>query len=267
MAVDNLYIDLLAFAAAHTPPGGLESRMVAFLEQDSSSESLDGSAFAQVNGSQTKADYLLGGRRIVAELKTLNASPLDRTEQRLKARLAEADAPIVFGTVGVSKIVESLPDSEAIAKMMVDMAGRAVRRHLQKANDQIAAIKERLNLADAAGLFILMNDTEPMIDAAAIGYTLKSAFEAVDGGYPHITNVWASIESHRIAMPGDRTGYPQLHVFKSLDRQAELDFMGRMLGAWGNQNASRMERLPHRGDWDVMRPIYDGEVPTLRPFD
>lgn len=267
MAIDSLYIDLLAFAARSPPSGGLEPRMVAFLEGEGLTESLDGSAFSQVNGSQTKADYLLGGRRMVAELKTLNASPHDRTEQRLKARLAQTDAPIVFGTVGVSRVVESLPEGEAVAKMMVDMAGRAVRRHLQKANDQIGAIKERLGLTNTAGLLILMNDSEPMIDASAIGYTLKTAFETVDGGYPHITNVWASIESHRIAMPGGRTGYPQLHVFKSLDRQAELDFMGRMLGAWGIRNGSRTERLEHRGDWDVMRPIYDVDAPTLQPFD
>ena len=267
MADDALYIDLLAFAAAEEPAGRLEARMVSFLEGEPSSESLDGPAFAQVNGSQTKADYLLGGRRIIAELKTLTASPLDRTEQRLKARLEQPGAPIAFGTVGVSRLIEGLPDRDAVAKMMVDMAGRAVRRHLQKANDQIAAIKERFDIADAAGLLILMNDAEPMIDAAAIGYTLKTAFETVGGGYPHITNVWANIESHRITMPGGRTGYPQLHVFKSLERQAELDFMGRMLGAWGKQNGSRMERLRHCGDWDVMRPIYDGEPPTLRFFE
>lgn len=241
--------------------------MVALLEREPSNESLDRTSFARINGSEAKADYLLGDRRIVAELKTLNGSPLQRTERRLKMRLAQPDAPVVFGTMGVSRIIEGLPDREAIAKMMVDMAGRAVRRHLQKANDQIAAIKSRLNLADAAGLLILMNDTEPMIDASAIGYTLKTALETVEGGYPHITNVWASIESHRIALPGGRPGYPQLHVFRSRERYDECDFMDRMLIAWGRKNASRIERVPHRGDWDVMRPIYDGEPPTLEPFE
>ena len=169
----------------------------------------------------------------------------------------EPDAPIVFGTLGVSKVIEGLEDHEAISKMMIDMAGRAVRRHLQKANEQIGAIKTRLNLPNAGGLLILMNEAEPMIDISAIGYTLKTAFQTVDGAYPHITSVWVIVESHRIAMTGEREGFPHLHVFKSLERQAELDFIGRMLGAWGHHAGSSMERLNHGGDWNAMRPIYD----------
>lgn len=267
MATGHLYIDLLASAADGKPAGSLEARVINFLEGDNSTESLDDAAFDQINGSETKADYLLGGRRMIAELKTLNASPLDRTEQRLKERFAEPDAPIVFGTVGVSQVIEGLPDREAISKMMIDMAGRAVRRHLQKANQQIGAMKTRLKLPDAGGLLILMNETEPMIDISAIGYTLKTAFETADGAYPHITNVWAIVESHRIAMLDGRKGLPHLHVFKSLERQAELDFIVRMLEAWGHHAGSHMERLNHCGDWNVMRPIYYDAPPTLEPFN
>jgi hypothetical protein len=265
--VASLFIDLLSFAALEKPKDGLESRMTAFLESDESTESLDDCAFNLINRSETKADYLLGNRGLIAELKTLNGSPLERTENRLKTRLAQPSAPIVFGTMGGSKVIEGLPDQHDISKMMIDMSGRAVRKHLKKANDQIGAIKERLGLADVGGLVVLMNDAEPMIDAPAIGYTLKNAFETIPGGYPHITNVWVSIESHRIAMPDGRTGYPQLHVFKSLQRQRELDFIARMLSAWGHRNGSRMERLKHGGNWGAMRPIYDGPTPTLQPFE
>ena len=267
MAIEKLYIDLLAFAAEARPAGGLEARVIEFLEREGSTESLDSAAFDQINGAKIKADYLLGARELVAELKTLNASPQTRTEQRLKKRFSQPDAPIVFGTVGISKVIDNLPDHDAISKMMIDMAGRAVRRHLQKANDQIGAIKKRFNLPNAGGLLILMNEAEPMIDISAIGYTLKTAFETVDEGYPHITNVWAIVESHRIALPDGRQGFPHLHVFKSLARQDELDYIARMLGAWGHRNGSRMERLQHHGDWNVMRPIYDGPPPTLELFD
>lgn len=267
MATGKLYIDLLATAADGKPASSLEARVISFLEGDNSTEALDDAAFDQINGSETKADYLLNGRRMIAELKTFNASPLNRTEQRVKERFAKPDAPVVFGTVGVSKVIEGLPDREAISKMMIDMAGRAVRRHLQKANQQIGAIKTRLKMPDAGGLLILMNEAEPMIDISAIGYTLKTAFDTVEGAYPHITNVWAIVESHRIAMPGGRKGLPHLHVFKSLERQAELDFIGRMLGAWGHHASSCMERLEHRGDWSIMRPIYDDAPPTLELFN
>lgn len=266
MASGDLYLDLFAYVIDR-PADVLETRIIALLEANATTESLDDATFDQINGSETKADYLLGQRRFVVELKTINASPLDRTEQRLKARLAQADAPIVFGTVGVSKVIEGLADQEALAKMMVDMAGRAVRRHLQKANAQIGAIKERLDLPQAAGLLILMNDSEEMIDAAAIGYTLKTAFEMVPGGYPHLTNVLAFIESHRIALPGGRTGFPVLHVYRSRERRLDLDFLASLLGAWASGHATRIELVDHRGDWESMRAIYDGAPPTFSPFE
>ncbi len=266
MAIDKLHIDLLAFAGDAKPTDGLEARMIEFLEGESSTESLDSTAFDQINGSNIKADYLLGARGLVAELKTLNAGPENRIEQRLQERFAQPGAPIVFGRLGISKVIDGLPDRDTVSKMMIDMAGRAVRRHLQKANDQIGAIKTRLNLPSAGGLVILMNEAEPMIDVSAIGYTVKTAFETVEGGYPHITNVWTIVESHRIAMPDGRLGFPHLHVFKSLKRQSELDYIGRMLGAWGHRNGSRMERLQHHGDWNVMRAIYEGGPPTLQLF-
>lgn len=265
MANDFFAVDLLV-ADGPRPSSPLEARVVEFLEGMDSTEPLDGPEFSRVNGSETKADYLLGNRLLIAELKTINDGPELRTEDRLGKRLAHSDAPIVFGTVPVTQVIGGLQDQEAINKMMLDMAGRAVRRHLKKANDQIGAMKERLGLPDAGGMLVLMNDSEPMIDVAAICYAAKSAFDTVEGGYPNITNIWALVESHRIAMPGGRTGFPHVHVFRSLDRKADLDYLGRMLWAWGIYNKSPMERLEHRGNWDAMQPIYDGQPPTLNPF-
>lgn len=267
MAYPPLNLDLVAYAARTRPAFSLEQRMIEFLEGDSSTESLDGAAFDHINGSGEKADYLLGQRGFVAELKTVNSSPRGRTEQRLRQRLTQPGASIVFGTLGVSKVIENLHDRDDVAKMMVDMAGRAVRRHLQKANEQIGAVKDRLGLHNAGGLLILLNDAEPEIDASAIGYTLKTAFEASETAYPHITNVWAVIESHRIAISGNREGYPSLHLFKGPGRPAQLDFMARMLDAWARHAGSRIERIPHRGDWASMRPIYDDPLPPLRVFE
>jgi hypothetical protein len=176
MAANPLYLDLLAFAAARKPAGRLETRMIQFLEREPSTESLDSPAFARINGARSKADYLLGGRGFVAELKTINGDPHDRLEQRLRERFARPDAPIVFGSLGVAKAIEGLHDRAALSKMMVDVAARAVRRHLQKANEQIAAIKARLDLPGAGGLLILMNDAEPMIDVGAMGYPIAPVF-------------------------------------------------------------------------------------------
>jgi hypothetical protein len=266
VAADRLYIDLLAHAATSAPSEPLEARVMKLLESLPGTESLDDPAFSKINGHGTKADYLLSERLLVAELKTLNGDPHDRIEQRLRTRLQQSDAPIVFGTVGVGRVTEGLHDREAVDKMMADLAGRAVRRHLQKANAQLGAIKERIPLPDAGGLLVLMNDSEPMIDASAIGYALKTAFEATPGAYEHVTHVWAMVESHRIAMSGGRAGFPHLHVFRSLARQADLEFIAELQSAWATAHGSRIERIVHGGDWNSMAAIHDGEAPTLSPF-
>jgi len=266
MGAGELYIDLLAFEPRVQPAGRLEQRIIELLEGDRHSESLDDPAFAQANGSDSKADYLLGRRGIVAELKTINADPRGQMESRLQERFQKPDAPIVFGTMGLSKVIENLSDRGDIDKMLVDMAGRAVRRHLRKANEQIGAIKDRLDIPHAGGLLIIMNDSEPMIDASAITYAVKSAFEAVASGYPHITNVWASIESHKVRMAGGRLGYPQIHIFRSLARQAQFEFMQRLFWAWAKRNGGDIEQILHGGDWEAMAAVYDGKTPTLSPF-
>jgi len=43
-----------------------------------------------------------------------------------------------------------------------------------------------------------MNDAEPLIDAGAIGYAIKSVFETVDEGFPHITNVDHALGKNRL---------------------------------------------------------------------
>jgi len=240
--------------------------MKRFLEAERTTESLDDERFARLTGSNGRADYLVGSRRFVAELKTINGDPKDRVEQRLRERLALPGSPLAFGQVGVSQVLERLPDEQEVLKVMNDLSGRVVRRHLQKANEQIEATKSLLRLNDAAGLAIIMNDSERMIDAANIGYSIKSAMEAVAGSYLGISYVWASIECHRIRTPAGIDGFPQLLVTKSLGPSPELDFLARMLNAWAASLGSILHSVPHNGDWNTMLPIYDGGPPVLQPY-
>ena len=261
------YFNIFATAMAERPSTRLEARMMEFFEKQSSAESLDDPIFARLIGAQLKADYLLARRSIVAELKTINADPRQQITERMKDLLSRPGAPRVYGMVGISSVIDKLPSRDAIDKAIFDITGRAVRRHLSKANRQIAAVKKRLDLPEAGGLVVLMNDAEPMIDAGVIGYSIKSAFETAKDGLPHITSVWVSVESHKIRMIRGSVGYPQLHVFKSIDRRSESSFVQRMLIEWGHENVGVTESVPHRGGWEAMQPIFDESRPTISPFE
>jgi hypothetical protein len=95
----------------------LEDRIKRFIEAEPNNESLDGASFDQVNGSATKADYLIGQRRLIAELKTINGDPKDRVEQRLRERFRQPDAPYVIGRYGLAPVLENCPPSAPLRQI------------------------------------------------------------------------------------------------------------------------------------------------------
>lgn len=267
MRAQDLRLFPFALAGIARPVEGLEARVKRFLEEQPGTECLDAAAFAQTNGSGFKADDLLDGRSIVADLKTLNGDPTERLEQRLKSRFAEPGSPIVCGTVGLSAVFEKMPDAQALSKMAVDLSGRSVRRHLLKADEQIAATKARLAVPEAAGLAIILNDGEPLIDACVMGYALRTAFLRENAAsYPNIDFVWVSTEVHRIRLPGGALAFPQLLVSRTAGKSEALDFMGRMMAHWATFHGGRAHLLEHNGEWDVLTPVYDDGPPALNAF-
>lgn len=260
---------ILLFALSSPSPSaeGLETRVKNFLAQEPTNESLDSEAFDKANGSDTKADWLLANRMFVGEMKTLNGDPLDRVERRVQDRFAQPGAPIVFGTMGMGPVLGALPDQDEVLKVIHDLSARAVRSNLKKSSDQIGAIKDRFSLPSAAGLTILLNESEEMIDAANIGYSVIKAFREHPKSYAQIDYIWASIESTRIRTASGAAGYAQLLICK--DRQPprqHLNFLAQMLGAWAAANGTVLEQIDHRGDWAIMQPIYKNGPPSFSLF-
>jgi hypothetical protein len=266
MPNSELHLGLFAFATTTAPTERLEARLKRFLEQEPTSESLDSDEFSELSGGAGKADYLLAKRHFIAELKTINGNPKDRVEQRLKSRFAQPGSPIVFGQYGLTPVLSGMPDERQLVKMINDVCARSVRRHLQKSNDQVAFTRAQLGLNSAAGLSIILNDSEPMVDVANIGYAIRAAINSVEGGYLELSYVWVNVECHRVKMPDGTEGFPQLLVWRSYEKLAELDFLIRMLSAWAQFNGSMLHQLQHNGDWDSMRPIFDGGPPVLEMF-
>lgn len=255
---------LFAFAPPPLATVGLEVRVKRFLEVEPTTESLDAPEFDQINGAETKADYLLARRRFVAELKTLNGAPLGRVEQRMQRRFAQPDAPIVFGQMGMGAVLENLPDQTKILEVIQDLSGRNVRSNLKKSSEQIAAIKKRLSLPNAAGATILVNEFEEMIDAANIAYSIGKGFREHPESYAHIDYVWASIESVFVRMPDGRNGFPQVLISKIHQPPAnEMGFLLRMIEAWARSNNALISPIDHHGNWDALQPIYKGAPPTM----
>ncbi len=267
MAEAEPIILLFALLTAAPPADSLESRVKRLLEAEPSTVSLDGPAFDAINGSGAKADYLLAQRRFITELKTLNGDPLGRVEQRLQTRFAEAGAPLVFGHMGMNRVLDAMPDRDELLKATHDLSGRRVRANLATASGQIDATRKRLSLPNAAGLAILMNDTQEMIDAANIGYSFIAAFREHPERYANVDYIWASVESVHIRAPEGRTGAPQLLISRRRQPPTnEMDFLLRMLVGWARLNGGELVQIDHGANWEAFQPVYRGATPSMRLF-
>lgn len=260
---NNPFIQTFALIVPEKPATSLEARVNQLFESEKFSENLDAPQFAKMTGSESKADWLLGQRLLVGEMKTLNGDPADRVEKRLQERMAQPGAPIVFGRFGIGPVVDALDDRDQVLKQVHDVSGRAVRRHLAKSNEQIGNTKKLLSLPDARGLTIMMNEQEKMIDSANVGYTIKTCFEAQD--YENIDYVWVSIEAHHIKIPGAGLGYPQLIVFKE-DHEKSAKYLTQMLAQWTALNGGRLVKIDHKGDWGAIQPVYFDGPPVLSAY-
>ena len=267
MTRSDFYLSLFAVPATKRRDSRLEDRVKVFLESSPMTSSLDAPEFSAVIGATSKADYLLANMAVIAELKTLKGDPKGRVEKRLRERFKRSGGPIVFGRVGLRQVIDGLDDSQAIYKAIIDLSSRAVRRHLQKSNEQIASTRSALSLGNAPGMLILMNESEPMIDAACIGYSVKAAIEAVESGYPEIRYILAIVESHRIKLPAGGEGYPVLLITREIVLPVEHGrFLALMLDGWAKAHGADIVAIAHCGDWATMAPIYDGGPPVLSPY-
>ena len=263
MSAFEFYLDLFAFSPKTRPVTKLEERIKKFIEDEKTSESLDSAVFSKIIGSETKADFLMGNRSFVTELKTINGDPKGRLEKRIKERFAQPGAPFGYGQFSLDAALKALPDRAEQLKIINDLSGRAVRKNLQKSNEQISSTKAILGIDGASGLTILMNDSEPIIDVSNIGYSTRAAIESNEAIFSHIAYIWVSVECHRIKMTDGALGFPQLLIRRSKNRLSELKFLYSMLGAWANFNGATMHQLQHYGSWETMQPFFDGDRPTM----
>ena len=241
------------------PTSGLEKRMHAFLQTGDGSENLDNKTFSSLHGTGQIADYLLWKRHFIAEMKAVNGYPAQRIERLIDEELRVEPRTLVFGQVGIQKLLSSRTNGTEINRMMVHIGGRPIRKLLQLANPQIADTRVKFGLPDATGLAIILIDEPQKIEASVAAYAVREALKASEPLLDEIDCVWVSLETHMVSLPGGRTGFPEL-VISRANRLAEIDrvLMGKMLDAWAAFNGTEMDYLDHSGGWETLNPIGDG---------
>ncbi len=193
------------YCIVNAPRPSLEDRFKAFLEQLDGAESIDDTLSDEELAHGKRADFLLDGRHVILEVKSLEADPEYKIEQRLEPHRNRPEFPAFYWNADLNEILPYLPDGKEIRREIFHAVTRAVQGALEKADDQIEATKKALGLPDACGIIAILNEkvgilAPEIVTAKASQILLKTRDGHVR--YKHIAYVWIVSESHRVASKG-----------------------------------------------------------------
>lgn len=179
----------------------LENRFKVFLSQLQGSEDIDQVLSNEDLAHGKRADFLLNKRRIVLEIKSLEADPEYKIEQRLAPHTDRPEFPTFFWEAELEEVLSLLPDGEKIRREIFHAITRAVQGALEKADDQIEATKNTLDLPSACGVVAILNEKVGVLApevVAAAAHQILSKKRDQEVRYKQLAYVWIISESHRI---------------------------------------------------------------------
>ncbi len=233
----------------------LVERFNAFLSQLDNAENIDSDLSDDEFRGGQRADFLLAGRRIVLELKTIETDPEYKVEERLAPHRERPEFPVFYWQTDLNEVLPYLPDGEEIRRKISHTVTRSVQGALEKADDQIEATKKALNIERACGVVAILNEKvgilSPELVSAVAGQMLLKRREG-NIRYKNISYVWIVTESHRLAAPGPREHLPLIFLEgPSSEAHTEAcDYLDSLQAKWAQFVGVPLVSLGRRQDFD-----------------
>ena len=233
----------------------LEDRFKKFLGQLENSESIDESISNEDLSNGKRADFLLDGRRIVVEIKSLENDPKYKVDERLAPHRNRPEFPQFYWEADLNEILPYLPDGQDVRREISHAVLRSVQGALEKADDQIGATKNALGLKNSCGVVVILNEridilAPEIVTAKASQMLLKKK----NGGfrYTDIAYVWIISESHRLAIPGKTEHLPLILLEgPSADNYAQAGtYIDKLQQRWATFEKILFSSLGQRKDFD-----------------
>lgn len=193
----------------------LESRFARFLEGLPGAESIDRLALPDDPENRRKADYLLGNRNVIVELKTLTEDPSPKIEATADKHRGRDDWPLFYGKANVRKVLSNLPDGESIYGRVVNALGRSVETAVRSAEEQVTHTRRVLGLPNAAGMLVILNDSIDVLDPYVVGHRVAQLMRRPRTGNSDAEKldfVWLLFESHAMGMVEGLPAVPSILI-------------------------------------------------------
>lgn len=219
----------------------LEDRVIDFLSSWPGAEKIDDIVSFGEFPNKKRADFLLAGRTIIVELKTLKTDTSHKVDKELDRHRDRDDFPLIYGSVDLQKILKHLPDQEEINKRIYLKITRSIEDAIRSAEMQVQGTKEILSLSNAIGLTILLNEDveilSPDIACRKVSELLCRIRSDGSVGSP-ISFVWCLFESHMTECENQASAFPCILIEgpNAVSSAGSSALFSDLLNAWAQYN-------------------------------
>ncbi|MEQ1596177.1 MAG: hypothetical protein ABL985_13895 [Casimicrobium sp.] len=175
----------------------LECRFKAFMASLPDAEEIDSIKLPERFRGARRADYFLGERKIVVELKSLEVDPSEKIESVLEARRKDEDFPQFFGESELGKVLAKLPDGDALRQRIHTRLTRSIEGAIRSAKEQIASTRKIFDCPDADGVVVLLNADVEVLDPKLVGRKCHELLRNIDNAQERINLIWYVQATHR----------------------------------------------------------------------
>ncbi len=204
-------------------------------------EALGGEALDDVQDAEArKADFECLRGLLAIELKSLEDDASERMDNLTDELRERPDWPMYYGSVPIESVLKHMKEPEEVRRRLVDRIGRAIRKHMRKANKQLAAHDATFPRKNMVKVMVLANEDHEIYDPEMVAYVVHHLLLRQHDGaplYPHIDAVIFVSERH--ATPFDQLiAFPIVCIEGQSIRSAawKSDVLDTLMARWAKWN-------------------------------
>ncbi len=256
----------------------LEDRFLSFLSSLDGAESIDDDVAEIDLEYRERADFLLNGRKIVLEVKSLKDDPEYKVEERLEKHRIREEFPLFYGTRDLKDVLKHLPGGDQINQEVFHALTRSIQGGVEKADRQIASTKESLGLPDACGVVAILNEEIGILSPNVIAFAVQRVLSKKKDGdlrYRNISYALILNESH-VTRVDDQTDAFSIILLEgpccSNDPAAEK-YLDELPGKWSESQAAPLlsmsdpKKFPELHFEQTNSAVLNENVGTIRRQD
>lgn len=198
--------DHLAALEEELMRSALETTMMNFLAHHLGAECIDKLVLTKAQMQSKKADFLLGDRSVIVEVKAISDDRESAVRRIIERRRAEPDWPTVYWQTSIHDVLSRHPRGQEIHREIYDAATATVEGLFRKANRQIRNTKITFGLDDAVGVVTLLNNDVNMLDprvlASKVAQLMMKGKSASDRRFRDIDIAIIVDWSHSVVVDG-----------------------------------------------------------------